>query len=267
MDDNVDVTFLQINANGFKNAEADLLELGWKEKRFTRATDKNIKRAYFVYLVKEKAEELQRGLTPDEISKLEKAALELKNTKMYIKSRGASATSMNNSEEYVEEERFIPENERMEMVKKIRNAERPKSAAAAPGARAYRSASAANIKKVHNLLNKMRTSPKASFPNASLNLPNNSDYEKAYNMPLNNVLRNFNKLNIGNRNNSTLKRKRSLPQSNRRVSRKRSKSMNAPRGMRRTRFIRKFKPRSRFSNLPSATRRKIMKRQLSHKRN
>lgn len=266
MDDNVDVKFLRTNANGFKNAETDLLELGWKEKRFTRATNKDIKRAYFVYLVKEKAEELQRGLTPDEISKLEKAALELKNTKMYIKSRGASATSMNNSEEYVEEEVFIPENERLEMAKRILKAERPKSA---PGTHAPRSASAANIKKVHNLLNKMRAPPKASFPNASLNLPNNSNYEKAYNMPLNNILRNLNKLNIGNRNRNTLKRKISLPQSNRRVSRKRSRSMNAPRGMRRTRFIRKFKPRSRsrFNNLPSNTRRKIMKRQLTRKRN
>jgi hypothetical protein len=265
MDDNVDVKFLRTNANGFKNAETDLLELGWKEKRFTRATNKDIKRAYFVYLVKEKAEELKRGLTPDEISKLEKAALELKNTKMYIKSRGASAVSMNNSEEYVEEEVFIPENERLEMVKKIRNAERPKSVSA----RAPRSASAANIKKVHNLLNKMRAPPKASFPNASLNLPNNSKDYEGNAIPLNNILRNFNKLNIRNRN--TLKRKRgnSLSLSNRRVSRKRSRSMNAPRGMRRTRFIRKFKPRSRsrFNNLPSNTRRKIMKRQLTRKRN
>ena len=53
MDDNVDVKFLRTNANGFKNAETDLLELGWKEKRFTRATNKDIKRAYFVFLVKE----------------------------------------------------------------------------------------------------------------------------------------------------------------------------------------------------------------------
>ena len=261
MDDNVDVKFLRTNANGFKNAETDLLELGWKEKRFTRATDKDIKRAYFVYLVKEKAEELKRGLTPDEISKLEKAALELKNTKMYIKSRGASAVSMNNSEEYDEEEVFIPENERLEMAKKILKAERPKSVVKARPAN-----SAARLNEVWASI---RKPPKASFPNASLNLPNNSKDYEGNAIPLNNILRNFNKLNIRNRN--TLKRKRgnSLSLSNRRKSHKRSKSMNAPRGMRRTRFIRKFKPRSRsrFNNLPSNTRRKIMKRQLTSKRN
>ena len=88
---NVDVKFLRMNSPGFENAEEDLLELGWKEKRFTRAIDKDIKRAYFIYLVKEKADELKRGLTSDEIANLEKVALELKNTKMYVKSRGASA--------------------------------------------------------------------------------------------------------------------------------------------------------------------------------
>jgi hypothetical protein len=258
MNDNIDVKFLRINSPGFENAEADLLELGWKEKRFTRAIDKDIKRAYFVYLVKEKAAELKRGLTRDEVAELEKAALELKNTKMYTKSRGASAVSMNNSEEYAEEEVFIPENERLEMAKKILKAERPK-----PVVRPRPANSAARLNEVWASI---RRPPKASFPNASLNLPNNSrDYEGNA-IPLNNILRNFNKLNIGNRN--TLKRKRdnSLSLSNRRKSRKRSKSMNAHRALRRTRFIRRDRRRgSKFSNLPSATRKKYIRRRFSRK--
>lgn len=244
MNDNVDVKFLRINSPGFENAEADLLELGWKEKRFTRATDKDIKRAYFVYLVKEKAAELKRGLTPDEISKLEKAALELKNTKMYTKSRGASAVSMNNSEEYAEEEVFIPENERLEMAKKILKAERPK-----PLPRPANSAA-----RLNEVWASIRRPPKASFPNASLNLPNNSRNYEGNAIPLNNILRNFNKLNIGNR--ATLKRKRNNTNlntnlNNERNSRKRSRRMH---------FSRKHRRRSRFNNIPSATRKKYMRR-------
>lgn len=262
MDEDVDVKFLRTNTNGFKNAENELLALGWKEKRFTRATNKDIKRAYFVYLVKEKAKELQRSLTRDEVAELETEALELKDTKMYVRPRasGAAAASMNNSEEYAEEEAFIPENERLEMIKRIRRAERPKSVAASDPRIDHSAA------RLNEIWGKIRAPPKAKFPNVSLNLPNNSDknYQKEYNMPLNNVLRNFNKLNIGERNHTTLKRKRNLSPNSRRVSHKRSYSINALRGiinapkrMHRTRFNRR---RSKFSNLPSATRKKYMRR-------
>lgn len=241
MNDNVDVKFLRMNSPGFKNAETDLLELGWKEKRFTRAIDKDIKRAYFVYLVKEKAEELKRGLTADEIAQLEKVALELKNTKMYVKSRGASAASMNNSEEYAEEEVFIPENERLEMAKRILKAERPK-----PVIKPGSINSAIRLKEVWA---NIRRPPKASFPNASLNLPNNSnsDYQSA--IPLNNILKNFNKLHIRNRN--TLKRKRNnINLNNEHKSRKRARRLH---------FSRKHSQGSKFSNLPSATRKKYIR--------
>jgi len=244
MNDNVDVTFLRINSPGFKNAETELLELGWREKRFTRATDKDIKRAYFVHLVKEKAEELKRSLTPDEISKLEKAALELKNTKMYIKLRAASAVSMNNSEEYDEEEVFIPENERLEMAKRILNAERPK-----PVLRPDNSEE--RLKKVWA---NIRKPPKDRFPNASLNLPNNSNRNYQSAIPLNNILRNFNKMNIRNR--VTLKRKRNNTNLNRNLNNDR----NSRKRSRRTQFSRKYRRGSRFNNLPSATRKKYMRR-------
>ena len=244
MNDNVDVKFLRMNSPGFKNAETDLLELGWKEKRFTRAIDKDIKRAYFVYLVKEKAEELKRGLTADEIAQLEKVALELKNTKMYVKSRGASAASMNNSEEYAEEEVFIPENERLEMAKRILKAERPKSVIK-PGS----INSAIRLKEVWA---NIRRPPKASFPNASLNLPNNSrNYQSA--IPLNNILKNFNKLHIRNRN--TLKRKRNNTNLNTNINNEHKSRKRA----RRLHFSRKHRRGSKFSNLPSATRKKYIR--------
>jgi hypothetical protein len=238
--------------------EQSLIEDGWKvTERITRDIASQIKRKYHKYVYNS----YKRKLTPNENIGLVRN-VESKNVndilnefKVYMKyipaesrvsKRAASAAAMNNS---------VNANQVEESFKKGKK----QSAAYAPPA--------ASIKRVKKLLNEMRAPPKASFPNASLNLPNNSDYEKAYNMSLNNILRNLNRLNIRNRN--TLKRKISLPQSNRRVSRKRSKSMNAPRAMRRTRFIRKFKPRSRsrFSNLPSNTRRKIMRRQLTRKHN
>jgi len=243
MNDNVDVKFLRMNSPGFENAETDLLELGWKEKRFTRAIGKDIKRAYFVYLVREKAEELKRGLTSDEIAQLEKVALELTNTKMYVKSRGASASaaSMNNSEEYAEEEVFIPENERLEMAKRILKAERPK-----PVIKPGSVNSAARLKEVWA---NIRRPPKASFPNASLNLPNNSRDYQGNAMPLNNILINFNRLNIRNRN--TLKRKRNnINLNNEHKSRKRARRLH---------FSRKHRRGSKFSNLPSATRKKYIR--------
>jgi hypothetical protein len=250
MDDNVDVKFLRINTNGFKNAEDDLLALGWKEKRSTRATTKDIQMAYFFYLIKEKAKELQRTLTRDEMAELEAKALELKDTKMYVKPRvvavaasikklrktmrPAVAASMNNSEEY--EERPAAAGE-----------ERPAAAAA----------------KINKIWGQIRSPPKARFPNAALNLPNNSDENYQNAMPLNNILSNFNKLNIGNRNRNrkTLKRKRSPSLNGQRKSRKRSRYMNAPLASRIGRFKRRG---SKFSNLPSATRRKYIRR-LSRK--
>lgn len=241
--------------------EQSLQNEGWKEvQRITRDIAIQIKRKYHIYVYKS----YNRILTPNEniglVRNVESKKVDdiLNEFKVYTKyipaeprvsKRAAAAAEMNNS---------VNANQVEESFKKSKK----RSAAYAPPA--------ASIKRVQKLLNEMRApEAAASFPNTSLNLPNNSDYEKAYNMPLNNILRNLNKLNISNRNRNrnTLKRKISLPQSNRRVSRKRSKSMNAPRGMRRTRFIRKFKPRSRFNNLPSNTRRKIMKRQLSHKHN
>jgi len=241
MNDNVDVKFLRMNSPGFKNAETDLLELGWKEKRFTRAIDKDIKRAYFVYLVREKAEELKRGLTADEIAQLKKVALELKNTKMYVKSRGASAASMNNSEEYAEEEVFIPENERLEMAKRILKAERPK-----PVIKPGSVNRAARLKEVWANIHRP---PKASFPNASLNLPNNSRNYQGNAIPLNNILKNFNKLHIRNRN--TLKRKRNnINLNNEHKSRKRARRLH---------FSRRHRRGSKFSNLPSATRKKYIR--------
>ena len=240
MDDNVDVEFLRINSPGFQNAENNLLTSGWKEKRSTRATTKDIQRSYFVYLAREKAKELQRSLTRNEMAELEAEALELKDTKMYVKPR-VTAAAMNNSEEYAEEEVFIPEKERLEMIKRIHAAERP--ATAAP--------------KINKIWGQIRSPPKARFPNVALNLPNNSDENYKKNaVPLNNILRNLNKLNIGNRNRNrkTLKRKRSLSLNGQRKSHKRSRYMNAP-------SIRRFKRRgSKFSNLPRSTRKKYMRR-------
>ena len=244
MDDNVDVKFLRINSPGFKNAEDDLLASGWKEKRSTRATTKDIQMAYFFYLIKEKAKELQKTLTLDEMNELEAKALEYKDSKMYVKPRDvavaasikklrnirrpAAAASMNNSEEY--EERPAAAGE-----------ERPATAAA----------------KINKIWGQIRSPPKARFPNAALNLPNNSDENYKNAIPLNNILNNFNKLNIGNRNRKTLKRKRSLSLNGQRKSRKRSRYMNAPRSSR----IRHFKRRgSKFSNLPRSTRKKYMRR-------
>ena len=246
MDDNVDVKFLHINSPGFKNAEDDLLASGWKEKRSTRATTKDIQMAYFFDLIKEKAKELKKNLTRDEMAELEAEALELKDTKMYVKPRATSVTasikkprktmrpaaaaSMNNSEEY--EERPATAGD-----------ERPATAAA----------------KINKIWGQIRSPPKARFPNAALNLPNNSDENYKNAIPLNNILNNFNKLNIGNRNRNrkTLKRKRSLSLNGQRKSRKRSRYMNAPRSSR----IRHFKRRgSKFSNLPRSTRRKYMRR-------
>lgn len=254
MNDNVDVKFLRMNSPGFENAEEDLLELGWKEKRFTRAIDKDIKRAYFVYLVREKADKLKRGLTSDEIAKLEKVALELKNTKMYVKSRGAAAAAaaMNNSEEYAEEEVFIPENERLEMAKRILKAERPK-----PVVKMSPVNSAARLKEVWA---NIRRPPKPSFPNASLNLPNNSRNYEGNAIPLNNVLRNFNRLNIRNRNQNqirnTLKRKRNNTNLNTNINNEHKSRKRA----RRIYFSRKHRRGSKFSNLPTATRKKYMRR-------
>ena len=257
MDDNIDVKFLHINSPGFQNAEDDLLASGWKEKRFTRATTKDIQMAYFFYLIKEKAKELQRTLTRDEMAELEAKALEYKDSKMYVKPR-AAITEMNNSEEYDEEEIFIPENERLEMAKRIYEAERPKSVA--------RIRPANSAPKINKIWGQIRKPPKASFPNASLNLPNNSrDYEGNA-IPLNNILRNFNRLNIGNRTTQKRKRGNSISLSNRRKTQKRSKSMNALRAMRKTRFIRRDRRRgSKFSNLPSATRKKYIRRRFSRK--
>lgn len=241
--------------------EQSLQNEGWKEvQRITRDIAIQIKRKYHKYVYNSYGRKLTSNENIGLVRNVESKKVDdiLNEFKVYTKyipaeprvsKRAAAAAEMNNS---------VNANQVEESFKKSKK----RSAAYAPPA--------ASIKRVQKLLNEMRApEAAASFPNASLNLPNNSDYEKAYNMPLNNVLRNFNKLNIGNSNNITLKRKISLPQSNRRVSRKRSKSMNAPRGMRRTRFIRKFKPRSRsrFNNLPSNTRRKIMRRQLTHKRN
>ena len=250
MDDNVDVEFLRINSPGFKNAEDDLLASGWREKKSTRATTKDIQRAYFIYLVKAKAAELQRSLTRDEMFKLEKDALELKDTKMYVKSR-AAITEMKTSNNYNEDERFMPE------IKKIRKTMRPAAAAAG---NEHPAAAAAKINKTWG---QIRSPPKARFPNVALNLPNNSDENYQNAMPLNNILSNFNKLNIGNRNRNrkTLKRKRSPSLSEQRKSRKRSRYMNAPLASRIGRFKRRG---SKFSNLPSATRRKYMRR-LSRK--
>ena len=248
MDDNVDVTFLRINSPGFQNAETDLKASGWKEKRSTRATTKDIQMTYFFYLIKEKAKELQKTLTRDEMAELEAKALEYKDSKMYVKPRAvasikklrktmrpAAATSMNNSEEY--EERPATAGD-----------ERPATAAA----------------KINKIWGQIRSPPKARFPNAALNLPNNSDENYKNAIPLNNILNNFNKLNIGNRNRNrnrnTHKRKRSLSLNGQRKSRKRSRYMNAPRSSR----VRHFKRRgSKFSNLPRSTRRKYMRR-LSH---
>ena len=281
MDDNVDVEFLRINSPGFKNAEDDLLASGWREKKSTRATTKDIQRAYFIYLVKAKAAELQRSLTRDEMFKLEKDALELKDTKMYVKSRASIAASMNTSKKYNEDERFMPEikklrktmrpaaaasmnnsdeNEEdkfMPEIKKLRNNIRPVAAAAGD----ERPAAAAA--KINKIWGQIRSPPKARFPNVALNLPNNSDENYQNAMPLNNILSNFNKLNIGNRNRNrkTLKRKRSPSLSEQRKSRKRSRYMNAPLASRIGRFKRRG---SKFSNLPSATRRKYMRR-LSRK--
>jgi hypothetical protein len=246
-----DITFLRTTSNGFENAKERLLADGWREKRFTKTTNKAIKNSYVVYLGKEKGKELQRILTPAEINALKPEADKLTNIKMYVRPRAAAA--MYNSEEYDEEEVFIPENERLEMAKKILKAERPKSVVKPRPAN-----SAARLNEVWASI---RKPPKASFPNASLNLPNNSRNYEGNAIPLNNILRNFNKLNIRNRNTLKRKRRNSLSLSKKRKTQKRSKSMNALRAARRTRFIRRDRRRrSRFSNLPSATRKKYIRR-------
>ena len=199
--------------------EQSLIEDGWKvTERITRDIASQIKRKYHKYLYNS----YKRKLTPNEniglVRNVEKKEIDdiLNEFKVYIKyipaesrvsKRAASAAAMNNS---------VNANHIEESFKKGKK----QSAAYAPPA--------ASIKRVKKLLNEMRApEAAASFPNASLNLPNNSKDYEGNAIPLNNILRNFNKLNIRNRN--TLKRKRgnSLSLSNRRKSRKRSKSMNA----------------------------------------
>jgi hypothetical protein len=249
-----DITFLRTTSNGFKNAEDRLLADGWRKKRFTRTINNAITKSYVVYLAKERGKELQKILTPAEIDALKpepkQLKEQLKNVEMYVRPRGAA---MYNSEEYDEEEVFIPENERLEMAKRILNAERPK-----PVVRPRAANSAARLNEVWASI---RKPSKASFPNASLNLPNNSRNYEGNAIPLNNILRNFNKLNIRNRNTLKRKRRNSLSLSKKRKTHKRSKSMNALRAARRTRFIRRDRRRrSRFSNLPSSTRKKYIRR-------
>jgi hypothetical protein len=244
--------------------EQSLIEDGWKvTERITRDIASQIKRKYHKYLYNS----YNRKLTPNEniglVRNVEKKEIDdiINEFKVYIKyipaesrvsKRAASAAAMNNSVNANQvEESFI---------KKSKRQPGSVSAAYAP------SIPASSKKRVEKLFNEMRAPARTSFPNASLNLPNNSrDYEGNA-IPLNNILLNFNKLNIRNRN--TLKRKRgnSLSLSNRRKSRKRSKSMNALRAARRTRFIRRDRRRgSKFSNLPSATRKKYIKRRFSRK--
>jgi hypothetical protein len=247
-----DETFLNVRTPGFKEADQALRNSGWREKKYSRATSKDIENAYRIYLRKERIRGLKQ-LSPAELDELDKEINKTIGTlynnskvlqlRMYTKQRIAAAMN-----DYNEEELFIPENERVVMSKRMRNAERraeqrvehPKSVIQ-PRNAAWAS---------------YREPPKARFPNVALNLPNNSDENYKNAMPLNNILRNLNRLNIGNRNRNrnTRKRKRSLSLNGQRKSHKRSRYMNAP-------SIRRFKRRgSKFSNLPRSTRKKYMRR-------
>jgi len=252
-----DETFLNVRTPGFKEADQALRNSGWREKKYSRATSKDIENAYRIYLRKERTRGLKQ-LSPAELDELDKEINKTIGTlynnskvlqlRMYTKQRIAAAAAAMN--DYNEEELFIPENERLEMSKRMRNAERraehrvehPKSVIQ-PRNAAWAS---------------YREPPKARFPNVALNLPNNSDENYKKNaVPLNNILRNLNRLNIGNRKRNTRKRKRSLSLNGQRKSHKRSRYMSAPRAAQRG---------TKFSNLPRSTRKKYMRR-FSRKNN